>query len=349
MNVPLLPDGKNYCGCTKPSVFVLQGSDASAESQAFRQSSGYSRRVPHRRAVLAGLGAALLAPLAIPSLCAAAPVTRKVGSSTVTIVSDGTLNVPLSFSLPDVPADEAAALLKTQGLAADGIVQANVTLVQTGGEWVLIDAGAGPKFQQSAGKLSENLEAAGIDPEKIGKVVFTHGHADHLWGAIDDFDDGERFPNASYVISAAEWDFWTDPDTPAKVPDWLKGMAIGSARILKRLEKKIERRKDGDMVAPGLTYLATPGHTPGHMAVLAENGGQRLLIGGDVLSNNAYSFARPDWRVGSDYDRDLAVATRRRLLDMLTADRIALVGFHLAWPGQGMVERAGPAYRFIPS
>lgn len=355
MNVLLPPEGKNYCGCTKPSGFVLQGSDAPAGSQTFRQqifrqNSGCSRPVSHRRAVLAGLGAALLAPLALPSsLCAAAPVTRKVGSSAVTIVSDGTLNVPLSFSLPDVPADEAAALLKTQGLAADGIVQANVTLVQTGGEWVLIDAGAGPKFQQSAGKLSENLEAAGIDPEKIGKVVFTHGHADHLWGAIDDFDDGERFPNASYVISAAEWDFWTDPDTPAKVPDWLKGMAIGSARILKRLEKKIERREDGDAVAPGLTYLSTPGHTPGHMAVLAESGGQRLVIGGDVLSNNAFSFARPDWRVGSDYDRDLAVTTRSRLLDMLATDRIALVGFHLAWPGQGMVERAGSAYRFIPS
>ena len=84
------------------------------------------------------------------------------------------------------------------------------------------------------------------------------------------------------------------------------------------------------------------------MSVLVENGGQRLLIGGDVLTHTAVSFARPDWRIGADFDRDQGITTRKRLLDQLAADRIPLVGFHLAWPGYGVVERNGPAYRFIP-
>jgi glyoxylase-like metal-dependent hydrolase (beta-lactamase superfamily II) len=226
--------------------------------------------------------------------------------------------------------------------------QTNVVLVQSGNERILIDVGSGPSFQPTAGKLQENLEAAGIAPESITKVVFTHCHADHLWGAIDDFGDGERFPNASYVISAAEWDFWTDPNTPSRIPDAFKGMALGSARILKTIEKKIERRKDGDTVAPGLTYVATPGHTPGHMSVLIENGGQRLMVGGDVLANVAISFARPEWPIGSDQDRARGIATRKRLLDQLATDRVPLIGFHLAWPGYGAVERAGAAYRFVP-
>ena len=179
-------------------------------------------------------------------------------------------------------------------------------------------------------------------------MVFTHAHADHLWGAIDDFDDSERFAKASYVIAAPEWDFWTDPNTAASVPDWLKGMARGSARILKRLEGKIERRAGGEAVAPGLTYLATFGHTPGHMAVMVENGGERLLVGGDVLAHPAISFARPEWPIGSDFDRDRAAKTRTRLLDQLAADRTAQIGFHLPWPGHGMVERSGGAYRFVP-
>jgi glyoxylase-like metal-dependent hydrolase (beta-lactamase superfamily II) len=268
----------------------------------------------------------------------------------LSIISDGTLSVPQSFALPETPAEDIARLLTAHDMpSGGGPVPTNVTLVKTGSELVLIDAGSGPTFQPTAGKLTENLEAAGISPDAITKVVFTHGHADHLWGAIDDFGDGERFPNAEYVIGAAEWDFWTDPDTPSRVPDWLKGMAIGSARVLRTLENKIERRNDGDEVAPGLIYLSTPGHTPGHMSVLLESGGKRLLVGGDVFNNNAVSFAKPEWPVGSDFDRDMGIATRKRMLGELASDAMPLIGFHLSWPGHGIVERGGTAYRFIPA
>lgn len=303
---------------------------------------------PHRRAMLAGMGATLALPL-LPARAANAPVTHKVGAIEVTIVSDGVLNVPLSFSLPDTPLPEAAALFKAHGLPEDvAPSQTNVVVVRTGDERILIDAGSGPSFQPTAGKLQTNLEAAGIAPDSVTKVVFTHGHADHLWGVIDDFGDGDRFPNARYVISEAEWDFWTSPDTAARVPDALKGMALGSSRILKAIEAKTERRKGGETLAPGLTYLATPGHTPGHMAVLIEDSGQRLVVGGDVLAHIAISFVRPESRIGSDFDRDQGINTRKQLLDQLATDRIPLIGFHLAWPGYGAVERTGPAYRFIP-
>jgi glyoxylase-like metal-dependent hydrolase (beta-lactamase superfamily II) len=304
-----------------------------------------------RRTVLACLGAAALAPLALTPrvLAATAPVSHKVGAIEVTVVSDGVLNVPLSFTLPENTPAEAASLFKSHGLPEQGApAQTNAVLIRTGKEVVLIDAGSGPNFQPTAGKLQENLEAAGIAPDAITKVVFTHAHADHLWGAIDDFGDGERFPNASYIISSDEWDFWRDPAVADKLPDVLKGMAIGTARILGKLEGKIERRKSGDVLAPGLRYQATPGHTPGHMAVLIEDGPQRLAIGGDVLTNVAISFARPEWRIGADFDRSLAVSTRKVLLDQLVTDKLPLIGFHLAWPGMGVVERSGTAYRFVP-
>jgi len=309
------------------------------------------RSKPHRRAVLAGIGAALASPVlpSVPARAAIPPFRGRLGSLEISIISDGTLNVPLAFALPETPAAEAAKLFAAHGMPAEGPTpQTNVTLVKTGSELVLIDAGSGQRFQPTAGKLSENLEAAGIDPKTITKVVFTHAHADHLWGAMDDFDDAERFPNAKYVIAAAEWDFWTNPDTPARLPDAFRGMAVASARVLKSIEKKVERRKAGDNVAPGMVYVGTPGHTPGHMAVGIENGGQQLIVGGDVFNNNAVSFAKPEWRVGADLDRDQGIATRKHLLDQLATDRIPLIGFHLSWPGYGMVERRGAAYRFVP-
>jgi glyoxylase-like metal-dependent hydrolase (beta-lactamase superfamily II) len=304
----------------------------------------------HRRHVVTGIGAALAAPIFSASFAraATAPFRRKVGAIEVIAISDGVLNVPLSISLPQTPQTQAAALFAAHGLPPEGHQpQLNITLVKTGSELILIDAGAGSNFQATAGKLEENMKAAAIDPASVTKVVFTHGHADHLWGAIDDFDE-LRFPNASYVISKQEWEFWRDPNTPAKIPDPYKGMAIGSARILKRLESKMERRMAGDALAPGVTYVETFGHTPGHMAVMIASAGQNLLIGGDVLTNVAVSFARPEWRLGADYDHDRGVATRKRLLDRLTTDRIPLLAYHLPWPGHGMVERAGAAYRFVP-
>jgi hypothetical protein len=73
---------------------------------------------------------------------------------------------------------------------------------------------------------------------------------------------------------------------------------------------------------------------------------RRAFIGGDVLTHVAISFACPEWRIGGDFDRDRAVLTRKALLDQLAGDNPPRPGF--TWPGLGVVERTGNAYRFIP-
>ena len=308
---------------------------------------------PHRRAVLASLtslaGVALLP--AAHARATTAPYAFKVGAVDVTVISDGYLQIPVSFQLPSTSGEEVDALFKENGLAPPRqfTPPTNVTLVRTGEEVVLIDAGSGSTFQDTAGKLAENLEAAGIDRDAVTTVVFTHAHADHLWGAIDDFDNSERFPNARYVISAAEWDFWTKPDAASRMPDFMQGLARGSVRVLKRLNPKMERRHAGETVAPGLSFVSTPGHTPGHMSILLESGGEQLFISGDALTHAQISFQRPAWPIASDADRDRAVATRALLVDRLATDRTPLIGFHLPWPGLGRVERSGAHHRFVPS
>lgn len=301
-----------------------------------------------RRTVLAGLAA--FAATGLPTAGARAAAPLRVGEATVQTLSDGTLSSPLAFMLPKAPRPEIEALFASAGQPAEaGPIPTHASLVRTGKEVVLIDAGAGSSFQDTAGRLGEALEAAGVARESVTRVVFTHAHPDHLWGAIDDFDDSERFPNATYTVPAEEWDFWTRDDVETRVPDWLKGLAIGSRRTLRRLEARMERRRAGESILPGLTYVATPGHTPGHASVLVESGRAQVLVGGDALSHALISFRRPAWPFGSDLDRDRAARTRLSLLDRLAQERTTLVGFHLPGSGIGLVERSGDAYRFVPA
>jgi glyoxylase-like metal-dependent hydrolase (beta-lactamase superfamily II) len=102
----------------------------------------------------------------------------------------------------------------------------------------------------------------------------------------------------------------------------------------------------GDEVVPGLAVLATPGHTQGHVSI-ALAGGDVLIVGGDALTHPLISFRHPDWRLVADHVPNQAARTRRGLLDRLATGRSKLIGFHLPWPGVGVVERKEGAYRFV--
>jgi len=303
-----------------------------------------------RRTLLAGAGA-LTAASTFPRIVRAqASETITVGDIEIRVVSDGTLTLPVAFSLPETAGEDIDALFTATGRDAprEFVNQTNVVLVRTGEDLILIDAGSGPNFQATAGRLEDSLASIGVDPSEIAKVVFTHAHPDHLWGALDDFEDGARFENATHIIAPDEHDFWTDPATAENAPDWLLGMALGGARVFEALDDRVERRSPSQGIAPGLSYVPTPGHTPGHMSVLIESNGESLMIVGDALTNEIVSFQRPEWRLGTDFDRDQAVATRLSLLDRLAGERLPIIGFHLPWTGHGMVERNQDGYRYVP-
>jgi glyoxylase-like metal-dependent hydrolase (beta-lactamase superfamily II) len=276
--------------------------------------------------------------------------TFKCGSFDVTVMSDGNLSFPISFALPDRDPKEVEAIFKTAGLPLDGITaQVNVSIVKTPDALILIDTGGGNDFLPSVGKLTDRLEAAGFSPESFTHVVFTHAHADHLWGAIDPFDGGTRFTNAKHFMSTVEFNYWGKPDREADVPDIFKMMAVGTGRRLKAIASRIEQRNPGDEIVSGVTLIDSAGHTPGHVSVLLASGNERLMVSGDAINHPLVSFAYPNWRWRADMDAQAGAATRNRLLDQLASGNIALLGYHLPWPGLGRVERTSDAYRFVQS
>jgi glyoxylase-like metal-dependent hydrolase (beta-lactamase superfamily II) len=300
-----------------------------------------------RRESLFGAIALAVAPLlSRRALAQASSYGFTQGEFQVTVLSDGFISIPAEIMVSGVAPEERAAILSRLD-APNGLVRgkANIPLIRKGAELVLVDIGAGHKYQPSDGALSDNLLAAGVDPNAVTKVVFTHAHPDHIWATLG--PNGRlRFPNAVYHVGGAEWDFWMDPNYQATMPAALHGFAKGAQRDLDAIKDRTVRLKPGDEVIGGLRVLDTAGHTPGHLS-LEMSGGEGLLISADVAVNEIVSFEHPDWSFGYDTLPEVAIRNRLRLLDRAASDKTKLLGYHWAYPGIGFVERKETAFRFV--
>jgi len=220
-------------------------------------------------------------------------------------------------------------------------------IVNTGSELVLFDTGNGEKGfvpRPSGGWLAAQLGPAGFRPEDIDVVVMTHGHPDHVGGL---FEKGRPlFPNARYVIGAAEYEFWSPAGK--HTGDLEKYSALFREYVVP-LAGKMSFLKPGDDVLPGIRAVESFGHTPGHLSFHIESEGKRLFVLGDCAHHQVASLARPDWHCIFDVDPEAGAATRKRVFDMLATERIAVSAYHMPFPSLGYMERQGPAgYRWLP-
>lgn len=287
------------------------------------------------------LGAAALPLVAGTAARAAAPMKGisqnnfkrvKVGAFEVTTLLAGTRSVPdpnTIFGL-NVGADEFASVSAAAGLPTD-MAQFffTPTLVNNGSELVLFDTGLQGPATVAA------IEAAGYTSDQIDKVVITHMHGDHIGGLMT--DGSPTFPNAAYMTGAVEFDAWAKADN-----ENFEGKVRPLAEQMTMLD-------DGGAAASGITAMALFGHTPGHMTYMIESEGTQLVLGGDFANHYVWSLAHPDWEVRFDMDKAAAAASRRKLLEMLAADRIAFIGYHMPWPAIGYVETNGESgFRYVP-
>jgi glyoxylase-like metal-dependent hydrolase (beta-lactamase superfamily II) len=266
-----------------------------------------------------------------------------IGTMAAAIVSDG----PLLLHAPEQiflgpGAASLDASLTASGQRTDKIrVEQNCLLLETAGKKVLFDNGMGSEklYGPDSGRLLDNLRAAGVAPSEIDAMVLTHAHSDHCWGTMGD-DGIPNFPNATLYLSQAELDFWTSAAEDRRMARSIAGFR----KHILPLRDRIQLIRDGEEFLPGVHALATPGHTPGHMAFLFDGG---WCLTGDVAFHDPLSYDFPEAESVYDTDRELGVRTRLRLLDRLVADRLSIVGYHHPWPGLGRLERTGGTFRFV--
>lgn len=177
-------------------------------------------------------------------------------------------------------------------------------------------------------------------------MLLTHAHPDHCWALVGD-DGRPTFPNARVFLTQADLDFWTDEATLSNAA--LKDFVVGTRRQLLPVRDRITPVEDGREVVPGVTALASPGHTVGHTSYVLSSGRDTLLLAGDVVHHHVLSLQRPRLPFVFDTDADLAIRSRLRLLDMAVAQRLPVLAYHFPFPGIGHVAKAGEGYTWVPS
>jgi glyoxylase-like metal-dependent hydrolase (beta-lactamase superfamily II) len=102
-------------------------------------------------------------------------------------------------------------------------------------------------------------------------------------------------------------------------------------------------------IVTGVTAVGTVGHTPGHTSYVLASGNAKVYVQSDV-TNHPDLFARhPGWHAFFDQDPVQAEETRRKVYDMIVAEKLAIQGFHYPFPGVGHLEKDGAGYRVVPA
>jgi len=300
----------------------------------------------NRRQLLAG-SAAVAALAAMPGPLSAGDAYRfRHGAFDVTVLSDGEMIVPGSFIAKDAPPSQLKEVLSdTEATKPMVRLKTNIPLIRHGSDLILVDVGAGSKFQPTEGLLLGALHAHGIDRSSITKVIVTHAHPDHLWGMLDS-DQRLNFPNASYYVGASEWGFWTAPDVASRLPQDFRSVVAETQQNLEAIKERMTLVKPGDDIVSGMRVIETPGHTLGHFS-LELDGGDGLIITADAVSHGVISFKYPTWHNGFDFDSGVAIRTRKALLDRISKDKTKLLVYHLPYPGVGYAEVDAGAFRFL--
>jgi glyoxylase-like metal-dependent hydrolase (beta-lactamase superfamily II) len=317
-----------------------------------------------RRTALAGTAAALVAPLAPTLTQAAAPQAGKqapswyrykVGSIEVTVVTDGTarFKVPENFvgnvSKEEVNAGFAAAYLEKDMMATPY----NPIVVNTGAKLVLIDTGTGEAAYTTSkgatGQFLINLAAAGLDPKAIDTVVISHYHGDHVNGLLK-ADGTLAFPNAEILVPAKEHAFWMDDGEMSRAPKGrMEGLFKNNRRVFSgEVMKRLRTYEPDQEVAPGIAAVATNGHSWGHNSHIISSGSSKVYVQGDVTHVPFLFVRNPGWHAFYDQDPQAAEATRRKVYEMLVAEKMLVQGFHYPFPSLAHVEKSGSGYREIP-
>jgi glyoxylase-like metal-dependent hydrolase (beta-lactamase superfamily II) len=273
----------------------------------------------------------------------------RLGEFEVVLVNDGVAQRPLETGfVRNADLGDVQQVLAESFQPADTItIPFTTTVINTGRQLIMFDAGTGGLLAPTAGHWMANFRAAGYAPAQVDVIVVSHFHGDHIQG-IRAQDGSPSFPNARIMVPEAEWGFWMDEGQMSRAPEAMKPAFQGVHRVFDPVAAEVERYPGGKEILPGITSVAAPGHTPGHTAFLVTSGAETLLIWSDTTNKPELFVRRPQWQAAFDMDGEQAASTRKRMLEMAVSERLPLTGYHFPFPATGFIAQGADGYRFVP-
>ncbi|MGQ0651684.1 MAG: MBL fold metallo-hydrolase [Betaproteobacteria bacterium] len=222
-------------------------------------------------------------------------------------------------------------------------------VVHAGGRVIVVDTCVGDCKRRNRSQFdNQSLNwagALGVRAEDVDFVVCTHFHVDHV-GWNTRLEDGRwvpTFPNARYLFTREEWDYWRGPAGAAAMQRTGDYMADS---LLPIAEAGLADFVPMDhAIAPEVKLLPAAGHTPGCVCVDVRSGGERLVLAGDLL-HSPLQCVYPHWSTRFCVDPEGSARTRMRLLGEWADSRTTLVPTHFPSPSAGIVERTRDAFFF---
>lgn len=230
----------------------------------------------------------------------------------------------------------------------------NVLLVKTKNRLILLDAGMGIFADERTGFLLKSLQKAGFSPKDITDIFLSHAHPDHIGGVVDK-QHNLIFPNANIFISKIEHDFWMKATIKdfnnsilKTVPEVLNQIIPGIQNVLKTIQPKLKFYDLNTTLYDHFSFQLAPGHTPGLTVMTISSGNEKLLYIADLIHSDVILFPHLDWGYFGDTDLDIAIESRRKLLQQLAETKTRAFAYHLPWPGLGFTKKNGNAFEWFP-
>jgi glyoxylase-like metal-dependent hydrolase (beta-lactamase superfamily II) len=279
-------------------------------------------------------------------------ISWSIGDITVTSVIEVDGPAPGPFLFPGATPE---VVLDRHGWARgtfvddDGMLLTRVQalVVEAGGRTIVVDTCIGNDKDRDI-KAWDHLQlpfldsfrSAGFDPATVDAVVCTHLHVDHVgWNTM--LVDGEwcpTFPQSRYVFAGPEYRHWAAEPHRQRPEHDDSIQPVVDAGLVELVDMDAE-------VAPGVTLVPTPGHTPGHCSVHLSSSGASGLITGDFI-HHAVQVAAPDWRSRFDTDGEQAERTRREFIEAHADTDLLVIGTHFGGPGAGRIVSADRGHIF---